>query len=129
MSSVGTWLEEAGIDLQAAGNLAQAGFYAQACFHCQQGAEKALKALLIFRENRLAKSHSLRELADKAGVLPDVRDLIADLEGDYTATRYVDAATKPPKALYTPKEFAKRIECAKKILELVQRWTRNSERS
>ena len=60
------WLKEAEIELEAAENLGQAGFYAQACFHCQQSVEKALKALLLFKKNSHPKTHSLRELASHA---------------------------------------------------------------
>ncbi|MFH1200652.1 MAG: HEPN domain-containing protein [Candidatus Micrarchaeota archaeon] len=70
MVNAGEWLDEAQDDLKAAENLGKARLYAAACFHCQQAAEKALKALLISRKNQLAKSHSLRELADRAGCWP-----------------------------------------------------------
>ena len=122
MTTFRDWLAEAKIDLQAASSLGQAGFYAQACFHCQQGVEKALKAFLIFKKNELPKSHSLRELASKAGRLEELRELISDLEGDYTATRYLDVAGKPLNALYTSKEFKKRFASAEKTIELIEKW-------
>ena len=40
------WLEQAQADLDVVCTLITAGHYAAACFHSQQAAEKALKAVL-----------------------------------------------------------------------------------
>lgn len=44
------WLQDAEDDLAA--DLARLGRYAKACFHAQQAAEKALKALPIAKAGR-----------------------------------------------------------------------------
>jgi HEPN domain-containing protein len=41
------WLRQAHSDLAMAAYASQGGFHAQACYHCCQAAEKALKALLL----------------------------------------------------------------------------------
>ncbi|MEK6924074.1 MAG: HEPN domain-containing protein [Candidatus Micrarchaeota archaeon] len=125
MASWAEWLEVAKRDLAAAQNDAQAGFYSHACFNCQQAVEKALKALMLLKKGRLEKTHSLRELAEKAGVIVETRDLISDLDADYTATRYFDAAGTPPSKLYDERKFKSRFAAATKTLELVEEWTKS----
>lgn len=57
------WIARAQADLQAAEVLQSAGLYAEALYHSQQCAEKALKGMLT-RHNRLfRKTHDLEELA------------------------------------------------------------------
>ena len=119
------WLSEAHVDLTAALNLGQAKLYAPACFHCQQAAEKALKALLVQRTNSVVKTHSLRELADKAGVLSSVKDFVSDLDADYSASRYFNAPGKPPAEIYDAATFEQRIKTARRIVSLVEEWTKN----
>ncbi len=41
------WLRQAHSDLAMAAYASDGGFHAQACYHCSQAAEKALKALLL----------------------------------------------------------------------------------
>ena len=58
--------EKAAEDLRAARILTAAGqdVYSAACFHCQQAAEKALKALLVARETVPPHIHNLITLMD-----------------------------------------------------------------
>ena len=116
------WLKEAELDLVAAENLGQAKLYAAACFHCQQAVEKALKAFILFKKKTFSKTHSLRDLASQAGVLPDLRDLIAFTDADYAMTRYLDAAGKPPRVLYDYKTFKERLSTAQEALGLINKW-------
>lgn len=118
------WLNEAKRDLDAAENLGQAGFYAQACFLCQQGIEKALKANLLLKTNKFPKIHSLIELARLAGVLDELRDHISELDTDYVATRYLDLAGMPTTEIYTRKEFLNRLKQARKAMEMIVEWTK-----
>lgn len=75
------WLEEAGHllrlaqrDHQTFGNLLDSGRAAPApiCFHAQQAAEKALKAVLPVQQCDLPRTHSLSELArlEDSGLAP-----------------------------------------------------------
>ena len=57
------WQRKAGSDLAAAEICLQAGRGLDAaCFHCQQAAEKALKAFLISRDEDYPRTHDLRRL-------------------------------------------------------------------
>lgn len=119
------WLQEAKNDLAAAKNLGQAKLYALACFHCQQAAEKALKATLIKTTGEFPKSHSLRQLAISTNLFVGLQEELAQLEGDYTFSRYPDAAGKPPAALYTVKHFEQKLKAAKKVLDVIEQWMKN----
>lgn len=58
------WLAKADLDLRAAhGDLALApALLGDAAFHCQQAAEKALKAVLALHDRPFRKTHDLGEL-------------------------------------------------------------------
>jgi len=58
------WLEDAREDLAAARDLAATHHYALACFHCQQAAEKAVKAVL-YANHVEARGHSVTALLDE----------------------------------------------------------------
>ena len=62
------WVRKAEDDFQAAGVLAarRGPFHDQVCFHCQQSAEKYLKALLEERSVAIPKTHDLEDLLDLA---------------------------------------------------------------
>ena len=60
----GRWVGKAEADLEGAQELALAGrsYHDLICFHCQQSAEKYLKALLIERGLSFPKTHRLEDL-------------------------------------------------------------------
>ena len=72
---VAEWLAKAAEDLRVARLLLDSGepLHAPACFHCQQVAEKSIKALMVASEIRPPRSHDLVALlADLEGLgLPD----------------------------------------------------------
>ena len=65
------WLAQAENDLAFTEHSMRGGFHAQACFHAQQVAEKAVKAVHSLRGARVVISHSvagLLEVLDAAGL-------------------------------------------------------------
>lgn len=103
--------------------MARAEYYPEACFNCQQAAEKALKAFMVFQGKKLIKTHSLRELSIETGKFIELKPWIAPLDVDYTATRYIDVTLKRPSDTYTEERFLHRFECAKNVLEAIESWT------
>jgi len=63
---VGQWIKKAEADLSAAHNLLshQPLFFYIVAFHCQQAAEKYLKAFLTWSQVEFPKTHDLDELLD-----------------------------------------------------------------
>ena len=57
-----TGLDEARDDFTSAEILLREGRYSKVCFLSQQAAEKAIKALLIFKFKKFEKIHSVAEL-------------------------------------------------------------------
>src|SRR6266850_7380413 len=57
------WLQLANEDLAMAGLALDQGIFRQTCFHSQQAAEKALKALLLARQGTYPRTHSFGGLA------------------------------------------------------------------
>jgi HEPN domain-containing protein/predicted nucleotidyltransferase len=64
--STKSWLAEAQEDLECASILAEHGKFRGACYHSQQCAEKGLKALLLEKGQRPARTHDLLELHNSA---------------------------------------------------------------
>lgn len=91
-AEAGRWLAQARSELAFARVGLREGFYAQACFHCQQSAEMALKALHYLAGARLVIGHSLVELlaplAAQDPPLASLRPAAARLDQLYIPTRY-----------------------------------------
>jgi HEPN domain-containing protein len=120
------WLYMAAEDLRTAELTWREGIYAQTCFHAQQCAEKALKALVVHQTGRASpRTHSLVELLQR---LPaQLRrqapaDLAATLDTYYTAARYPDALVGPlPEALPGAEEAREALDLAREALAWVER--------
>ncbi len=63
------WLAKAVDDLACARLLAEAGHGANALYHCQQAAEKSLKAFLTWHDQPFRKTHNLLELGDACAAI------------------------------------------------------------
>ena len=73
------WLRKAALDLSAAEHdlTASPPLLADAVFHCQQVAEKTLKAFLMWHNTPFRKTHSLEEIGEQCLDLdPTLQDLI-----------------------------------------------------
>src|SRR5439155_19353861 len=86
------WFQEAQADLAVVRTLQGAGHHAAACFHSQQPAEKARKALLYAQGARVVLGHSVRDLAgQREGHDPAFATVAGDtalLDPLYITTRY-----------------------------------------
>lgn len=56
------WLFFAEIDYKSAKSLYKDDLFSTATYHCQQTAEKALKAYLVFKKQQILKTHALIKL-------------------------------------------------------------------
>jgi HEPN domain-containing protein len=73
------WLKKAARDLRAAAHDMQAvpPLVDDVAFHCQQAAEKALKAFLVWHERPFRKTHSLEEIGEQClKIDPSLKSLI-----------------------------------------------------
>jgi HEPN domain-containing protein len=86
------WLSQADNDLAFARYASEGRFFHQACFHAQQAAEKALKAVHYNDGARAVLGHSavglLAKLLNSHPDLDRVHDLAAELDLFYIPTRY-----------------------------------------
>jgi HEPN domain-containing protein len=71
------WLERAQSDLRAA-EICAGELPATALFHCQQAAEKYLKAYLTWNQKVFRKTHELRELAAACALIDPALKSILD---------------------------------------------------
>lgn len=90
------WLESARRSMDAAEILHAAGRWPQTCFHAQQPAELALKAVIARQNNAPPRVHSIAELLARQNdatklALDHIAGALRDLDRYYMATRYPDA--------------------------------------
>jgi HEPN domain-containing protein len=116
------WLAQARSELAFAQVGRREGFYAQACFHCQQSAEMALKALHYLGGARLVIGHSLVELlaspADAHPALASLRGAAARLDQLYIPTRYPNGLPGGvPAEVFSEEQAAEAIAQATQFVE------------
>ena len=91
-SEAKAWMVKAWRDLETARRAAEGvpPFYDVAVYHCQQAAEKAVKAFLVQQGKPYAKTHDIEVLVDLAGELDPSFDSLADAADALTpyATRF-----------------------------------------
>jgi HEPN domain-containing protein len=119
------WLEEAREDYSTALQLFRAGRYAHACFHAQQGAEKALKALIIFHKRLIHRSHDLLELYSEVKdflVLEDeVKEGLAELSAYYTQARYPNAGLRRPSLEIGKAQAERALKISEGVINAIDR--------
>ncbi len=121
------WLRQARYDLDLARYNATGEFHAAACFQAQQAAEKALKAFLYGREERMVLGHSVAELCDRCqSYQPEFGALkakLARLDRFYIPTRYPNALPGGiPAEMYDQSDAKEAITWASEALEAVERY-------
>ena len=94
------WLRQAHSDLAMAVYASAGGFLPQACYHCSQAAEKALKALLLALDQEPPRTHSIERLllqVEELGIeTTPLRQLpLKSLQRMTTASRYPDGDEAP----------------------------------
>ena len=124
------WFRQAQADLEAARTLQAATHYAPACFHCQQAAEKALKAVLYSRGLRVVLGHSVGELARRCEpydpAFPTVRAEAVLLDQFYIPTRYPNGLPSPaiPSEAYNASQTELAVQAAERVLQATERFLR-----
>jgi HEPN domain-containing protein len=124
MNEAANWLRFASEDLRMAEMAWSEAIHNQVCFHAQQCAEKALKALMAFRGQLPPRTHKLADLLSllKPDPLPDLSDDIRLLDRFYIPTRYPDSLpgtlleglpnqAEAEEALTVARQTLQRIEC------------------
>ena len=122
------WLEDALEDLRVADLLLETGHYAASCFHSQQAAGKAVKALL-YANGVEARGHSIRALLEllstRVGV--GVRGLLDDarlLDKHYAPPRYPNLHPDMPSPafeLYGRGDAEACLRSARNVVDFVRR--------
>jgi HEPN domain-containing protein len=123
------WLAQARSELAFARIGVREGFHAQACFHCQQSAEMALKALHYLGGARLVIGHSLVELlapmVEKYPGLASLRSAAARLDQLYIPTRYPNGLPGGvPAEVFSSEQAEEAVRQATQFIERVTELTR-----
>ncbi|MBI3319199.1 MAG: HEPN domain-containing protein [Candidatus Omnitrophica bacterium] len=125
MTNPHSWLEFAREDLRVAELTLEDGIYNQACFHAQQGVEKALKAFLRSHQRSVPQVHSLLELLAICQRLDAnarcLKDACKTLERYYIPTRYPDALPgMAPEGLPTRQDAEEAVVLLREALQWIE---------
>lgn len=121
-SEVKTWMVKAWRDLETARRAAEGKppLYDVAVYHCQQAAEKAVKAFLVHHEKVHEKTHDIEVLVDLACEVDSKFSKLSDAADALTpyATRF-----RYPNATFAvepqPAEYNEAIQHAQAVYDLV----------
>jgi len=118
MVEVGQWLIKARRDMDSARVLIDQGLNDTGVYHCQQAAEKALKAYLSWRKVPLRKVHDLTALVKECSALDasflSLMDLADILTPYVIAFRYPGDVLEPEIA-----DAREALELAEKVLDFI----------
>lgn len=115
------WLAQAENDLAFAELGAREGFAAQACFLCQQSADKALKALHYLAGERFVPGHSLVELigplASRHPELAALADATRELDQFDVPARYPNGLPGgTPFEVFTARQAQEAVDRAQAVV-------------
>lgn len=117
---VRNWLTKAQSDLASAAKLADKfdPHLDTAIYHCQQAAEKAIKAVLVFYDQPFEKTHEIEALIPLA--VPFAPNLTQWLEVGERLTPYATTYRYPGESLEpTPEEFEQALKSAEDFYTFV----------
>lgn len=113
------WIDKANEDLLVVQKLTEFDIVATSavCFHCQQAAEKHLKAFLIYHDIEIKRTHSIEYLLAECGEIDIVFDNIEpkNLSDFGVAIRYPGESYSP-----SDSEVLEYSSIAKKIKDIVE---------
>lgn len=120
------WLKQAESALHVTRILLHEECYAECCFHAEQAAQLALKALLYGHGERSVPIHSVRQLVERCAMHDPAFQQMVDagkvLDQYYIPTRYPDAIGFPsvPSEIYTEKQSQEALELATTLMHAVR---------
>lgn len=120
------WLDFAREDLAMAKSALRQGIANQACFHAQQGVEKALKGFLRTKRESVPKTHALEELLVLCRQIDPgflkLQDACITLDQYYIPTRYPDVLPgSSSEGLPTKKDAEKAVKLFREALAWIQK--------
>jgi HEPN domain-containing protein len=111
------WWERSALDLRGVKSLKADGLWDLCILHCQQAAEKALKALWTDkRSDDPPRTHRVGELALRLGAPEDLVRAGNALFGDYETSRYPAGPLGGASAPYTSEDVDDRLQKAEAII-------------
>ncbi len=110
------WFRQAEADYDSAEYNLKGKRYYVCANYSQQAAEKALKALWIFKKKELIKTHSITSLARKLNVPEKLIFGISSLEPIFRESRYPDVSEKIPAEEYEEKDAIEFLNIAEEVL-------------
>ena len=116
-------MADADEDLRVAEDLISSKHYAASCFHSQQAAEKALKALIIQLRRVVHRSHDLVELygvvREDLRLEGEVEGRLPELSAYYTQSRYPNAGLRRPSSEIGVEQAERCFEVARRVVRAV----------
>ncbi|HEY3267975.1 MAG TPA: HEPN domain-containing protein [Armatimonadota bacterium] len=111
---------QARADIATATLLREAGCYYASVFFAQQAAEKSLKSASLEAFHKPQKGHNLIVIADYLQAPLEIMNCAAELNADYLAALYPEAAGGVPCRLYDQSSADIHVAAAERIM----RWSK-----
>ncbi len=123
-----TWMNYAKADLALASITLPAGvMYSQLCFHSQQAAEKALKAVLIYFGIDFPNTHSIQKLVE---LLPTELQSAQSISQSVILTSYAVQTRYPGDIEEIPKdEYDEAVSIAADVVNMAEKIIQGGEKS
>ncbi|HCW51512.1 MAG TPA: DNA-binding protein [Clostridiales bacterium] len=118
------WLKAGERDLEAALALRKSGLFDSAAFHCQQAAEKTLKALVLAVARTVPRTHAsvflIKMLEEARCRVPEaVATACRKLDPHYMNARYPNGVGGAPEEFYDERITSEAIENAETVRAFV----------
>lgn len=115
------WLLQGKEELDTAKASMNAGKWFASAFWSQQAAEKALKALYIFKKKESpGPTHSLTFLGRELDIPKEFYGLLRELTKEYYISRYPDASDDVPYKMYTHDDANSYIKNCESLIKWVE---------
>lgn len=116
------WMKYAEYDLESAQVLRDHVYLNGALFHCQQAAEKALKALYMAEVNRMfPRVHALALIAEPTSLSRDWMPFLRELTSKYSEARYPNFPVEDATGVYDADYTNQIIENTKELVSWIRR--------
>lgn len=110
------WFLQSDADIKTAFNSMKSGDYYASIFWSQQATEKALKAIIIEKENELIKIHDLVILGRKAQLPPSLLIKCEKLSKAYVESRYGILDNKIPAQKFSHDDAKKFLAISQEVI-------------
>ena len=120
VESYSRWLKQAEADYDTAEYNLKGKIYYACANYCQQAVEKSLKALYIYKKNKLVKTHSIVKMAKDLKMPEKMLLTVSSIEPIFRESKYPDVGENIPAEEYEEKDAVEFLNTSEEVLRWVK---------